>query len=382
MVARRMILTWPDGHVLLSWGDSRAGQRDVWSRVSSDGGRSWEPVQRVDTGDPPGATASGGPQLVHGGPGKEVAALWTDLRDGTPRLYRSYSSDGGRTWDAPLALSAYDPDGLVQTFGAVGHPDESWLTAAWTQRGRDWQVRCGFINCPGAWYATSCDGGRTWEPDTQFLGLPEEVNWVDVLAYPAAAAGAVYAASTVPLIHHVRFDGPTLVRPAGPAVYCVGKDPLLGADVVSAACQGGLSLQWYVDGVAVPGAVNPTWQPAFNAGQYLVEVRGECRSNPTCMPAWIGTTLRAVAPLPPPDVGNALRAARGPSSVSLDWTRAPSAPDAHSHLRRSFAKGAPWSLVSPDPLVLREHADVPPVVEPLVFYDVRLADPCEVESAN
>ncbi len=86
----------PDGGLVVAWVDHRYGLPDALARRSGDGGASFGPVQRLDTGDGAGDGAS--EDLVLAADGDVVAAAWTDRRDGAGDIYVNYSLDGGATW--------------------------------------------------------------------------------------------------------------------------------------------------------------------------------------------------------------------------------------------------------------------------------------------
>jgi hypothetical protein len=103
--------------VFVSWSDARSSDPDVWLRRSRDGGRTWEPPQRLND-DPPTAVSGGPP----GGPRTQylprlavssdgrLDALFYDRRndpaDVRNDVLLTSSSDGGRTFSANLRLNS------------------------------------------------------------------------------------------------------------------------------------------------------------------------------------------------------------------------------------------------------------------------------------
>lgn len=109
--------------VAVAWGASSDGKADVLLAVSRDGGSSFGPPVQVNT--VAGEARLGGefpPRVAlaprPGSPVPEIAVLWT-ARTGTTEIRTARSHDGGRTFDAPVAL---------QSAGAPG--DRGWPALA------------------------------------------------------------------------------------------------------------------------------------------------------------------------------------------------------------------------------------------------------------
>lgn len=85
--------------VLVSWGDARSGEAEMYSRGSADSGISWS--QEVRISDLPFDSWVPTVELS----GNDAYAAWVDTRDGNEEEYFSRSTDGGRTWGPNLRLT-------------------------------------------------------------------------------------------------------------------------------------------------------------------------------------------------------------------------------------------------------------------------------------
>lgn len=134
-----------DTLVVAAWGASRGGAADVYAAVSRDGGRSFEAPIRVNA--TAGEAALGGeraPRVAiaprQGGPA--IAVLWTAkapaARPGAPAgtaapgpvIRLAESTDGGRTFAAPIDLSGSNAAGIRGWAALAGGTDGAWY-AAW-----------------------------------------------------------------------------------------------------------------------------------------------------------------------------------------------------------------------------------------------------------
>src|SRR5262249_8471109 len=96
-----------DRVVVVTWADERRGQRtfDIYARRSADGGATWEPEQILSNF--PKALMSeyyARPHITTDGD-KRVWVIWVGRRGGRSMLYLNRSTDAGRTWSDPQALT-------------------------------------------------------------------------------------------------------------------------------------------------------------------------------------------------------------------------------------------------------------------------------------
>lgn len=123
-----------DGRGLVScvWLDLRGGGMELWSRVSRDGGVKWEPEVRVYA-SPDGAVCTCCVPSVAIGPRGELAAMWRNAFSGARDMWTALSTDGGRTFGAAQKLGTgtwmlqgCPMDGGGLTFGRDGNLITTW----------------------------------------------------------------------------------------------------------------------------------------------------------------------------------------------------------------------------------------------------------------
>ena len=176
-----------NGHVYVTWHDSRNGSSDIYFNYSSDYGITWQKNDiRLDTGDGPGANHSFGPQ-ISGDANGHIYVTWTDERNGRPDIYLNYSSDYGVTWqindirldtgDAPGANWSRAPQIKSNVNGNV------YVTWDESIKG----IGAIYFNC-------SSDYGKTWQAKAIRLDTGA-VNPFSLLGYPQISSddnGHVY----------------------------------------------------------------------------------------------------------------------------------------------------------------------------------------------
>jgi hypothetical protein len=94
--------------------DQAINDWEIYTRRSTDGGRSWGPPLRLTHA--PGISHR--PSIVAAG--DEVAVLWFDGRDGNLEIYAKDSADGGRTWSADQRLTSAPGDSQHVSVAAAG----------------------------------------------------------------------------------------------------------------------------------------------------------------------------------------------------------------------------------------------------------------------
>jgi hypothetical protein len=184
----------PNGTLYATWADGRDGDDDVFLRSSSDGGRSWTAPIKVNDNGADG-TAQFLPKVAVG-PGDRISVVFLDGR-GDPRdkklleAWLATSTDGGKTFDnIRLSTKPFD-ESIGPTFGEL--------------YGTDFGTRLGLASGGGklyaSWVDTSAGTPATGRQDVNFavVDLPSGGNRGPVLAgtlgLAVIGAGAVLAMS-------------------------------------------------------------------------------------------------------------------------------------------------------------------------------------------
>ena len=167
-------------NVCLVYEDDTSGNHEVFFRMSTDGGVSWQKPKRLtftagDSGDTEIAAY-----------GANVYVVWTDNTSGNPVVFFRGSTDGGATWKAALRLSLLPPYyARVPTVAVDGQN----VFVLWQQRKMDYTVE-------EIYFKKSTDGGVSWLasmnlsnnpsysclPDVAFIGTNVYVVWTDMTA--------------------------------------------------------------------------------------------------------------------------------------------------------------------------------------------------------
>jgi hypothetical protein len=155
----RTAMTSGGGVLYVAWRTATDDIRDIALARSEDGGRSFSAPARVH---PDGWRIAGcphaGPALAVDGAGR-LHAAWYTGRDGGPGLYRAVSSDGGRSFSAPLPVltDAWVPPSLAKL--ATDAQGTVWL--AWEdRRTEDARVHVARLDGTRAVYGRGDAGGR------------------------------------------------------------------------------------------------------------------------------------------------------------------------------------------------------------------------------
>jgi hypothetical protein len=159
-------------------GDSASNTSDVMAARSGDGGRTWSRPALIahasgnsavdqDTG----TVLTGGVNVpVTVGPDGVPAVAWNDIASpDSSRILAARSSDGGRSWSRPVAVSEVPGQAVQASIAAAG---DGTLGVTWYDDRRDpggsaaWEF--------DVWFAFSRDGGRSWR--RSHLAGPFDMN--------------------------------------------------------------------------------------------------------------------------------------------------------------------------------------------------------------
>lgn len=157
-------LGWGRGRSLVVvWADERRADKawDIYARRSPDGGDTWEPEQLLSRfPQQTVADLAVSPEMIGDGQDR-FWAVWLGLRNGRSAFYLSRSSDGGRTWTGPVALSGQS----VSVFGQRLVRSGERLLLVWqdSPTGTD-----------RIYAVTSGDGGVTWSSPTRVDHVPPD----------------------------------------------------------------------------------------------------------------------------------------------------------------------------------------------------------------
>ena len=166
-----------------------AGDLNAVMQISRDGGKTWSGIIHVS----PGFPASGGdsaPMVVE--PDGRIDVEYQGYRVTNPKTYalapaHSYftsSSDGGRTWTAPVRIG---PARLTMSLaewwidGALARDAAGDLYATWDTQGHHRDI---------GWLSYSTDGGRTWSPLRRVT--PDHDNAVHIVEVGGGLPGRAY----------------------------------------------------------------------------------------------------------------------------------------------------------------------------------------------
>ncbi len=127
-----------DGHgrVAAAWLDLRHNKMELWSRMSSDGGQTWQPETMIYAAPEGPICQCCHPSLAFA-PDGTLAAMWRNSVAGSRDLWLALSRDGGRTFPQPTKLgtgtwkfTACPMDGGSVAFDAKGQPVAVWRRAS------------------------------------------------------------------------------------------------------------------------------------------------------------------------------------------------------------------------------------------------------------
>jgi hypothetical protein len=201
------------GHSIVAWEDNRAGQPAIYlQRFDAVGRRLWGAAVRLNR-QTPADTAQQSPAVAM--VGEEVAAIWTDRRNGQARIYVQRLDGAGQlVWTRDSAVSREQAGAFEQVNGAVAANADS-IAIAWEEaRGQERRIRVQRLNLQGQpqWpvdIVVSPPHSRGRLPRVMFdhtgalwvIWLATQADETDVLAQRLDRAGALLWGQPTPVNH-------------------------------------------------------------------------------------------------------------------------------------------------------------------------------------
>jgi hypothetical protein len=111
-----------DGALVVAWADERRGNRsfDVYARRSPDGGATWEPEQLLSRFSNTYENDIFARPVLLGDGGDRFWVVWVGVKGGRSSLYVNRSTDGGRAWTGPVAITGDSRSVYSQQVARVG----------------------------------------------------------------------------------------------------------------------------------------------------------------------------------------------------------------------------------------------------------------------
>ncbi|GJQ57687.1 MAG: hypothetical protein D8M57_00415 [Candidatus Scalindua sp. AMX11] len=154
-----------DGHVYVTWRDYRNGSSDIYFNYSDDYGVMWQASDiRLDTGAVPGANSSIPPQISSDSNG-HVYVTWHDSRNGGRDIYFNYSDDYGETWQtSDIRLDRGDTPGEYGSYNPqISSDDEGHVYVTWQDSRNGEYIGDIYFNYSDIYFNYSEDYGATWQ---------------------------------------------------------------------------------------------------------------------------------------------------------------------------------------------------------------------------
>jgi len=124
------------GSVAAVWLDLRSGGMELWSRTSPDAGVTWNPEVRVYA-SPDGHICECCVPSVAFGPGGAIATMWRNWLAGSRDLWTALSTDGGRTFSSARKLGegSWKLPGCPMDGGGLAFGAHVEVLTAWRREG-------------------------------------------------------------------------------------------------------------------------------------------------------------------------------------------------------------------------------------------------------
>jgi hypothetical protein len=125
------------GTIYVVWESTKNGRQDIFAATSGNGGQSFNPQKRVDTGDERGANYSFAPRI--GVSNGNAYVVWHDSRSGDRRdVYMNYSSDAGGTWfEGAVRVEQRTAEGFTESIFPDLVVDGDKAHIVWQDAGQD-----------------------------------------------------------------------------------------------------------------------------------------------------------------------------------------------------------------------------------------------------
>jgi hypothetical protein len=154
------------GNLWVVWASNRAGNYDIWCKMSSDGGVNWS-LETQLTND---SNRDDHPSIMQAADGS-VWVVWTRVTNQYDLYYKN-SSDGGVNWSEEKQLTNDTGNDLNPsitqaadgTIWVAWQSDRIWVEDPWEPGS--------YIPQDDIFYKNSSDGGATWFNDTQLTTDP------------------------------------------------------------------------------------------------------------------------------------------------------------------------------------------------------------------
>ncbi len=189
------------GLIAVAWLDLRNKGTELWSRVSRDGGLTWQPEVRVYA-SPDGHVCECCQPSVAIGPRGEVGVMWRNWLNGSRDPWLAVSTDGGVTFPDAKKLGAETwklngcpMDGGAFAFAATGKPLAVWRREKTVHAGEVGAVEMSLAQDAaqpvvtfgknGAAYVWQQDGGLMFQ-----RGAGPAIRLADDGSFPAIAASS------------------------------------------------------------------------------------------------------------------------------------------------------------------------------------------------
>jgi hypothetical protein len=170
---------WPDvwetadSRVWVVWSSLRGG-REIWYRVSADGGNVWGPETQLTSGQ----VGDYHPTIAQAADGRIWVVWYRSWGDASASgLWYRTTTDGGATWSSENQLFGGTPSFEAPSLG-IAEDGTMWLSAT---------------GAANVWYWSSTDNGATWSGPTQFTRFVGRDWGGDWTALGGSQMGLVWA---------------------------------------------------------------------------------------------------------------------------------------------------------------------------------------------